>query len=192
VLAALAALVLAAAPPPVAIRHPPGALHGFPSMSDEAGRVIADGELVQERRGGTLRVRARWEFADGRVAEERAEFEVGRALVQKRFSWAETRDGEVHRRFEVDFETGEASSLVTKDGKPERERAKLELPRGRSFAGYGTALAVAELPLERGGKDELTFVAFAPGPKAVGLEVLAAKDDPRVVIDVIPKGPARR
>ena len=208
--------------------------------------MIADGELVQERRGRTLRVRARWVFADGMVAEERAEFEAGRALVQTRYSWVETRDGEVHRRFEVDFETGEASSLVTKDGKPERERAKLELPRGRTFAGYGTALAAAELPLERGGKDELHvrgvharaeggrtrgaargaggglrrravhpvralhappedpaiarpfvkaedahlwFTQTSPRALLRAEQNLAAKDDPRVVIDVIPRGP---
>jgi len=128
-----------------------------------------------------------------------------------------------------------------------REEAQLELPHGRSFAGYGVALAVSELPIEAGGHVEITVVAFTPKPRAVTLEVrrdgeeriqvagrsilcnrytlhpripfplnlfagakdahlwmthaeppglvraeqsLAAKDDPVVVIDVTPRGPA--
>ena len=195
-------------------------------------------------------VRARWRFADGLVAEERDELRAGEALAQERFVWVETRCGQELRRFEVDFSNGEASATTAGDGKraPRRERARLDLPRGRAFAGYGLALAVSQLGLGPGAKAEVTLVAFTPAPRAVRLEVrreeeepvpvagrpvacdrfalhpllpfplrlvvhpkdahlwftrsappalvraehpLAAKDDPRVVIDVSPRGPVR-
>lgn len=233
---------------PVALRHALGTLHGFPSMSDSSGRVIADGELTQELVSGSLVVHARWAFADGHRAEERDEFRVGRDVAQERFSWIETKDGDELRRFEVDFATGKAIA-ITRDDKNEvkREEAKLDLPRGRAFAGYGAALAISEILFEPAADAEFTFVAFTPKPRTVTLQVhrdgeeritvagrsipcdrytlhpkipfpvslfagardahlwlthaappalvraeqnLVAKDDPVVVIDVTPRGPA--
>lgn len=250
-LASLALLVALAAAPrdPVPVRYAPGTLHGFPSMSDPSGRVIADGELTQEVSGDRVVVHARWRFADGRLAEERDELRVGAALTQERYSWVEIRAGQVIRRFEVDFSSGQASATtLEKDGAPKRERARLELPQGRAFAGYGVAMAVSQLGLAAGARAELTLAAFTPAPRAVQLEVrreeeerlpvagrpipcdrytlhpvlpfpvrlfvhpkdahlwftraappalvraeqgLVAKGDPRVVIDVTPRGAAR-
>ncbi|MGZ6078285.1 MAG: hypothetical protein ACXWK6_10810, partial [Myxococcaceae bacterium] len=79
--------------PPVPARHSQGALHGFPSMSDTAGQVIADGELTQERAGPRLLVHIRWAFPDGRRIEERDEFHLDRAMAQTRFAWSEAKNG---------------------------------------------------------------------------------------------------
>jgi hypothetical protein len=251
----LVLLVLGAAPTsadeqqPIKPLHVFGMLHGFPSMSDTTGQVIADGELTQERAGDRVRVRIRWAFADGREVEEHDEFQVDKILAQTRFSFVETRRQSELRRFEVDFSAGTARAMTRNEkGEVQREESKMELPAGRSFAGYGTALAVGELSLSPGGKDRITFVAFTPKPRAVTLDVtreqterfavagrstltdrytlhpeipfpanvfvsardahlwfthtpppvlvraeqnLAAKDDPVVVIDVTPRGPAR-
>ncbi len=230
------------------MQHAIGDLHGFPSMSDASGKVIADGELTQERTGDRLAVRVHWAFADRR-AEEVDELRVGKVLEQERFSWVETKDGVELRRFEIDFATGRASSRTRDErGAPKHEEARLDLARGRSFAGYGVALAVTELSLGPRARAEITFVAFTTQPRAVTLQVerdgeeriavagrsircdritlhpqipfpvdlfagakdahlwfthgapralvraqqnLAAKDDPQVVIDVTPRGPAR-
>jgi hypothetical protein len=236
-------------PKPVSPRHVLGTLHGFPSMSDAGGQVIADGELTQERAGDRLQVKIRWTFGDGRQAEERDEFQVDKTLVQRRFSWVESRKGKELRRFEIDFPAG-TGLAITHDEKGEatREESKLDLPAARCFAGYGTALAVSELSIGAGGDARITFVAFTPKPRTVTLKVsrdkqerlsvagrpidtdryalhpeipfpanvfvsaqdaylwfthtrpavlvraeqnLIAKDDPRVVIDVTPRGPAR-
>jgi len=247
--AALALSILLASSGPVAVRWMPGTLHGFPSLSDEAGRVIADGELTQELHGEVLLVHIEWRFADGRRADERDEFRVAAELGQKRFSWVETRGGEELRRFEVDFSTGRALAVRRhEDGKLARDEERLDLPAGRAFAGYGTALAIEQLGVAKGAEAELTFVAFTPKPRTVTLGVrrdgeervaaggrailcdrftlhpkipfpvslfagakdahlwfthstppalvraeqnLAAKDDPVVVVDVIPRGAAR-
>jgi hypothetical protein len=246
---ALLALLLAAAAP-IAVRHPPGTLHGFPSLSDASGKVIADGELTQEVAGRRIVAEIRWRFRDGRSVDERDEFRVESGLRQERFRWVERRGGEELRRFEVDFATGAASSAVRdREGRLEAEVAHVDEPRERAFAGYGAALAASQLSLPPGGHDEITFVAFTPKPRAVRLEIrrevgedhvdvqgrsvacdrftlhpvlpfpvrlfvhppdahlwfthaappalvrarqnLVAKDDPIVVVDVTPRGPAR-
>ncbi len=149
-----------------------GTLHGFPSMSDTTGRVIADGELIQELNGDRLRVKIRWAFADGREVEERDEFKVDEVLAQTRFSWVETRKDSELRRFEVDFSAGTARAVTRNEkGEVEKEESKLELPAGRSFTGYGTALAVSELSLSQGEARQITFVGFTPKPRAVTLKV---------------------
>jgi hypothetical protein len=244
-----AGLVAADESQTVSPRHALGTLHGFPSMSDTNGRVIADGELTQERVGDRLLVKIRWVFSDGRAAEERDEFKVDKVLTQRRFSWVETRQGDELRRFEVDFSSGTGLAVLHDEkGETNREESKLDLPAGRCFTGYGTALAVTELSPAAGEEARITFVAFTPKPRTVTLKVsrdkqdrlsvagrpldtdrytlhpeipfpanvfvsapdahlwfthtrpialvraeqnLIVKDDPRVVIDVTPRGPAR-
>jgi hypothetical protein len=171
--AATIALALAlAAPGPVPIRFPPGTLHGFPSLSDRAGTVIADGELAQQLAGRTLRVRVSWAFRDGRHVVEEDEFELGATLTQRRFSFVETAGGLELRRFEADLATGRASaSRRHADGSVARDETRLDLPKAGAFAGYGVALAVAQLGLAAGAGAELGFVAFTPAPRAVTLSV---------------------
>ena len=157
---------------PIRPRHVLGTLHGFPSMSDTTGQVIADGELTQERTGDRLRVRIRWVFADGREVEERDEFQIDKTLAQRRFSWVETRKETELRRFEIDFLAGKARAVTRNEkGELEREESEMELPAGRSFAGYGTALAISELALSPGGEGRITFVAFTPKPRDVTVKV---------------------
>jgi hypothetical protein len=165
------AFALAAAPP-IPVRFTIGALHGFPSMSDPKGTVIADGELKQEVAGDQLVVRTHWAFADGLQSEERDEFRIGQTLAQERFLLVETKGGVEQRRFEVDFSTGKAtSSIRDAKGHVDRQEAKVDLPHGRSFAGFGAALATMQLGLHQGEKAEFTFVAFSPKPRAITLQV---------------------
>jgi hypothetical protein len=169
---AIGAAASAAAAEPVVVRYALGTLHGFPSMSDAAGRVIADGELSQELKGDRLTVKARWVFADGLRAEEHDAFRVGQEVVQEQYAWIETREGQELRRFEVDLTTGKALAATrSSKGKVKREEAKLKVPHGRSFAGFGVALVASQFLLEAGAHAELTVVAFTPKPRAVTLEV---------------------
>jgi hypothetical protein len=246
----LAAATAAAADPIVPMKYPPGTLHGFPSMSDTAGNVIADGELTQVVQGDRLLVSARWRFKDGHEGEETDTFTTRDGVVgQDRYAWVERRAGQELRRFEVDFDTGQAVAVTLHDGKPERDEQHLDLRRGKAFTGYGAALATIQLAWGREQPVEITFVAFTPKPRDVTLEIrregeeqvgvagrtiacdrfvlhpklpfpvslfahppdahlwlthagppmlvrgqqnLAAKDDPQVVIDVIPRGAAHQ
>jgi hypothetical protein len=128
--------------------------------------------MTQEVAGERVVVRIQWLFADGLRADERDEFRAGSTLAQEHYAWVETRGGVEQRRFEVDFSTGKASASV-RDGKGrvKHDAQQLHLPTGRSFGGFGAAIAVSQLALAPGGKAEFTFVAFTPTPHAITLLV---------------------
>ena len=247
----LCALLLSLPTQGVALRYPQGDLHGFPSMSDASGKLIADGELIQKLKGDRLDVHAVWRFKDGRIAVEDDQLRLKPELRQDGFRWVERRGDKELRRIVVDFRSGKATVTHFRDGEPETWNEKLDLPAGKAFTGYSTALAVSQLRDELADKEarrELTFVAFTPKPRTVSLEIsrtqgvriraagrelaadlftlhpklpfpislfagakdahlwfthsappallraeqnLAEKDDPVVLIDVIPRGAAR-
>ena len=169
-----AALLLAAPARAVDLNYPQGDLHGFPSMSDEHGKLVANGELTQKKEGARLLVHAVWRFRDGRIAVEDDVLSVVPELAQESFRWVETRGGKEERRYEVNFKTGQAK--VDKMVKGERKHwdEKLDLPAGKSFTGYSTALAVSQErnPLaQKNSLVEITFVAFTPKPRTVTLQV---------------------
>lgn len=175
--AATALLAAAFAAPPagaVALRYPQADLHGFPQLSDDRGRPLADGELVQRKRGTRLFVHATWRFKDGREVVEDDVLDTRPELRQRSFRWVERRAGKELRRFEVDFASHQAHASKLEGGEVKRWDETLDLQDGKSFAGYALALAVsqlrADLPAPEN-KRELTVVAFTPGPRAVTLEV---------------------
>jgi len=158
----------------VALRYPQADLHGFPSMSDQSGKLIADGELTQKLEGDRLVVHAVWRFKDGRVAVEDDRLRFKPELAQDSFRWVERRGKASVLQIEVDFRTGKATVKHFNQGKPDTWNEKLDLPAGKVFTGYSTALAVAQLRDELAEKDarrELTFVAFTPKPRTVSLEI---------------------
>ena len=162
---------------PVELRYPQGDLHGFPSMSDDKGNLIADGELTQKQEGDRLLVHAVWRFKDGRVAEEDDVLLMRPELSQESFLWVERRGKDELRRAEVDFRTGKASVSHRENGKRKTWDEKLDLPRGKAFTGYSTALAASQLRDALSDKDArrtLTFVAFTPKPRTVELEISRA------------------
>jgi hypothetical protein len=158
----------------VTLRYPQADLHGFPSMSDESGKLIADGELIQKLERDRLVVHAVWRFKDGRIAVEDDQLRLKPELRQDSFRWVERRGNRELRRIEVDFRTGKATVTHFNEGKPETWNEKLDLPAGKAFTGYSTALAVSQLRDELADKEarrELTFVAFTPKPRTVSLEI---------------------
>lgn len=78
VLAALACAlqmgVLHARSEPVRVRHPEGTLHGFLSLTTEAGQVITTGDLIEVVRGDRVTSRLTFHFKDGSVDDETTVF----------------------------------------------------------------------------------------------------------------------
>jgi hypothetical protein len=163
-------------PKPVAVVQAIGTLHGFPSLSDANGKVIADGELTQELSGDQLVVHLHWVFADGRKVDEQDDLRLNRQLTQEHFAWVETKGGEELRRFTVDFTNGKATATTRDDkGQVKHEEAQLDLSGGRAFTGYGAGLAVTE---KAGADSAITFVAFTPKPVAVTIDVHQDIEEP--------------
>lgn len=173
--ACLAALLLAVVPArAVPLRYPQADLHGFPSLSDEHGALLADGELVQRKRGSQLLVHATWRFRDGRLAVEDDVLETRPQLEQRAFRWVESKGGRELRRFEVNFADRKAHASKLEGQELKRWDEDLDLEPGKAFTGYALALAVAQLRDDLsapGSRIDLTVVAFTPKPRAVTLQI---------------------
>jgi hypothetical protein len=150
-----------------------GTAHGFPELRAQDGTKLGDGEFEQWLEGDALHVRLRYELETGGWIEERSVLRQVPKLVQEEWSWIEFRAGVLHRKFEIDFLTGEA--VAEKRGKDgvERMEEELDVEPGRAFAGFAWGLAIRanrELLL-RGETVRLKGVGFTPKPTAATVEI---------------------
>jgi hypothetical protein len=59
---------------PVVVRHVEGLVHGFLSLRSPDGKVIANGDLIQNARGDRVTSRLVFHFKDGSLSDETAVF----------------------------------------------------------------------------------------------------------------------
>jgi hypothetical protein len=150
-----------------------GAVHGFPALLDLQGRKQADGEFTQWLEAGLLHVAITYDFGGGHRVEERAVFQQEPALVQENWSWSEFQDGALARHFEVDFKAGKATAEKRKNNELKHWSKNIKVEPGRTFAGFGFALAIKTLRarLVEGQTIELQAVGFSPKPRLVAVEI---------------------
>ena len=105
-----------------------------------------------------------YKFSAGEVYEEQSQFRQDAELIQEKWSWKESKHGRAQREFTVDFLTGISSAHTTQDHKDVSKKIKIE--PGRTFAGFGFTLALANLRkrLLNGEQIELKAVGFSPIP----------------------------
>src|SRR5881275_870447 len=141
-----------------------GAAHGYPGLCGINGKKLADGEFRQWVENHHLYVVITYRFPDGQMFEEKARFRQNRELVQEQWSWKELRSGRSQREFTADFGSGMASLHISKDNKNVSE--KIEVEPGRTFAGFGFTIALANLRkrLLKGEQVQLKAVGFSPFP----------------------------
>ena len=150
-----------------------GTARGYPEMRSLKGETIGKGEFSQWLEGDRLHVRARYDMSPTRWTEERSVMLQEPVLVHERWSFVEMRNGEVYRRFEVDFRTGNATA-DKREGKELRHWSKhLDVELGRAFAGGGWPNAIRRYRdrLLRGEKVELQAVGFTPTPRTAMVEI---------------------
>lgn len=150
-----------------------GVAHGFPVLRNLEGERLADGEFTQSLEGDRLHVKIRYVFSPSRSVEERSVIRQEPTLVQELWSWVEMRDGEVYRKFEVDFLSGTATAEKREKNKLRRWSTHVDVEPGRAFAGASWALAIKGLRerLLHGETIELQTVGFTPKPKAATVEI---------------------
>jgi hypothetical protein len=156
-----------------------GAAQGFPALRTLEGGRLADGHFMQWLEDGRLHISIRYEFGPERSIEERAVVRQEPLLVQESWSWEETRDGRLHRRFEIDFLGRAITAEKFEGGELRRWSEHGDLEPGRAFAGSAFTLALKSLRsrLLRGEKVKLQTVGFRPEPKVAEVEVSYAGVD---------------
>jgi hypothetical protein len=162
-----------------------GTAHGFPSLRSLDGERLAHGDFAQWIDGDRLHVRIRYDFGPQRTIEERDVLQQEPRLVQEQWSWTELRDGQIVRRFALDFLAGIATAEKLEDGELRRWSREVELEPGRSFAGSAFTLAIKGLRerLLAGETVELQTVGFTPKPRSAVVEVTHAALDELAMAD---------
>jgi hypothetical protein len=146
------------------VTEPAGAAHGYPGLCDMNGKKLADGEFRQWVENKRLHVVITYTFPAGELYEEQAEFRQQPELVQEKWSWKESKDGKSQREFTADFLSGIASAHVREENQD--VSGKINVEPGRTFAGFGFAIALSNLRkrLLGGEKVQLKAVGFSPFP----------------------------
>ena len=153
----------------VEVTQPQGAVRVYPTMFDLKGNKVATADYTQQVNGNELRVRSVYRFIKGGEIEEKATFRQEANLIQKTWSWRETKDKTLQRSYEVDFDAGRATARKLENGRMREYSDRIRVKPGQTFAGFGFTLALENLRhrLIKGGPIDLEGVGFNPGPIVV-------------------------
>ena len=175
--AAVALLVVSAASAePVRVRFREGLVHGFLALRTTDGATVADGDLIQSLRAGSVTSRLVFRFRDGSVRDETAVFTqngvfrlVSDHLVQKGptyghalEAWIDRASGRVRTKY------------VDDDGKERDASETMKLPDDLS---NGIVLTLLKNVPPQAAPPALSMVAFTPRPRLVKLEISRAPND---------------
>jgi hypothetical protein len=150
-----------------------GSARGYPSVRSLDGQTLANGEFSQWIEGERVHVKIHYEYPDGRVVEEQDILRQKPSVVQERWSWTETRRGELQRQFDIDFVAGVATAQKREKGELRQWSKKVDLDPGHAFAGSAFTLAIKGLRtrLLDGEKVRLQTVGFTPKPRMGTVEL---------------------
>jgi hypothetical protein len=170
----------------VPVRYPEGTSHGFLSMKNPAGAIVASGDFIQTTRGNQVTVRLIYRFKDGSIDDDVAVF-------SQRGHFRLISDHHIQKgpAFEMPIETtvnvasGQVSVRYRDDhGQEKTENEQMELPPDVANGMLITLLKnvkPAALP------PSVSYVAATPKPRLVKLELGVAAADRFIVA-----GSARR
>jgi len=170
-------LAVATAAAAVPLEYPEGALRGLPEMRDPQGRLLGRGNFAQWVDGGGIHVKVTYDQLNGdRIEETTALSTDAGDLAQRAWSWQRTSRGQVVERYALDFDSGDARTLLVRNGKKEERRERLPTVKGQTFAGIGFTFALRNVypRLVRGERVVLEGVAFTPGPRKAKVLVSSA------------------
>jgi hypothetical protein len=180
VAAAALSLPSTARPEPVTVRHAEGLVHGFLSLRSSDGKIVANGDLIQQARGDRVTSRLLFHFADGSTHDETAVFRqrgqfllLSDHLVQKGKSFERPLD------MTIDRQAGKVTVRYTDDhGEQKTEEEQLELPPDLA---NGMLITLLKNVRRNAMPKTLSFVAATPKPRLVKLELSVAGTEPFTV-----------
>jgi hypothetical protein len=162
---------------PVEVRHVEGLVHGFLALRSPEGKILANGDLIQNARGDRVTTRLVYRFKDGSIHDETAVFSqrghfrlLSDHLIQKGATFERPLD------MTIDAQSGQVSvRYQEKDGKQKEEAERLELPPDLANGMIITLLK----NVRRGAVPKsVSFVAATPKPRLVKLDITVAGAEP--------------
>jgi hypothetical protein len=156
-----------------------GGARAFPALFDSSGKKLADGDFSQWIEDDQLHIKIIYKFGHGRRIEENDVFRQKPELIQDEWSWRELRDGQLYREFAVDFKKQTATTQKREQDGMKQWSEKVDVTSGRSYAGFGFALALENLRkrLVGGERIELQAIGFNPKPHGITVEISHAGVD---------------
>ncbi|HEY8207822.1 MAG TPA: hypothetical protein VIG99_10105 [Myxococcaceae bacterium] len=159
------------------VTYDEGDIQGFPSMTDLNGKLLGKGRISQQVDASGIRVRIVYDQLNGDRIEETAMLSTaGGDLAQRTWNWQRKSGGQVVERYSMNFDTGQGYALTTEGGKRKEQRAKLDVAKGRTFAGIGFVYALRNVypSVSKGQRVELEGIAFTPKPRHAKVLVRSA------------------
>jgi hypothetical protein len=160
---------------PVAVRHTEGLVHGFLSLRNLDGTLVANGDLIQTARGDRVTARLVFRFKDGSLSDETAVFSqrgnfrlLSDHVIQKGPAFKTPLDAT------IDCASGQVTVRYTDDGKEKVETEHLEL---QPDLANGIILTLLKNVRPEAPPARLSMVAFTPKPRLVKLELAVAAED---------------
>lgn len=176
-LAGCMAIVMSAAPSgqSLPVLHPEGLVHGFLTLKTLEGKMLADGDLIQNVRGDRVTSRLWFRFRDGSTHDETVVYAqqprfrlITDRLVQKGPSFPRTLD------MSLDGASGRAVVKYTDDGEQKVDEDRLELPQDLVNGFVSTFLKNVR---PNAVPESVSYVAATPKPRLVNLEISVAGTD---------------
>jgi hypothetical protein len=160
----------------VLVRYPEGTSRGFLTLRNGDGRILADGETTQRRRGNRLTSQLVFRFRDGSLHHETTTYTQGREfrLVSHRRVQRGTSFPGTPVELSIDVATGNVTVKHTDDGAEKVETEHLELPSDLANGLVQTLLKNAD---PRNPPKSFPYVAATPKPRLVNLQISTAEPD---------------
>lgn len=154
---------------PIPVRHPEGTVHGFLSLSTEAGSLLAHGDLLQTGHNGTIKLRMVFRFADSSYFEETTTFTQDRVFSLRSYHLVQ-RGPAFARDLDAALQAGGQYLVTTREhdgGDTKRYTGSVDWP---SDVSNGLVITVLK-NLAPQDTQTVHIVAFTPEPRLVRLEL---------------------
>jgi hypothetical protein len=174
----------------VELAEPEGAAHAYPALLDLNGKKLASGEFMQWTENNRLHVQIIYKFRNGQRVEEKAVLKQKPELIQEEWSWKELTDGKLSREFTANLLSKTARAQKIENGEVKNWSEKIDVEAGRTFAGFGFTLALANLRERLLNREsiELKAVGFAPKPQVITVQISYGGLDQMRMSDRLLKG----
>jgi hypothetical protein len=160
---------------PVHVLHPEGVVHGFLALRTPAGKIIANGDLIQTTRGSQMTARLEFHFSDGSLHGETAVFTQRGSFRLQSYHMIEKGPAFEHPvEMWIDVSKNQVRVLDLSDGKNKLSTDHVDLPD--DLANGLVPILVKNM---RSGAAEITvsLVAATPKPRVVKLIITPQGDD---------------